>query len=74
VFISRNSLEVQKGGKEFVRSVNSKGMFSLWLLLVVAGGIVEAISPLTIKGTKFFDSTGKQVFFKGEFRARSGWG
>jgi len=31
--------------------------------LIVA---VNAISPLTIKGTKFYDANGTQVFFKGK--------
>jgi hypothetical protein len=40
-----------------------------WLLasMVVAALVLggDAISPLTIKGTKFFNSEGDQVFFKG---------
>jgi hypothetical protein len=40
-------------------------MYSLLGLFALLAGCVAAISPLTIKGTKFFDSTGTQVYFKG---------
>ena len=33
--------------------------------LVVAFSCVEAISTLSIKGAKFFNAQGQQVFFKG---------
>jgi len=42
--------------------------FCVLASLIVA---VSAISPLTIKGTKFYDANGTQVFFKGK-RSRHG--
>jgi hypothetical protein len=40
-------------------------MYSFLLLLASAAATVAAIGPLTIKGTKFFDASGTQFFFKG---------
>jgi len=45
----------------------------MYLLTLVAAAVclvlnvlsVNAIPPLTIKGTKFFNAEGEQVFFKG---------
>jgi 1,3-beta-glucanosyltransferase GAS1 len=44
-------------------------MQSIYLFLVIASIMfsVEAISPLSIKGNKFFNAEGQQVFFKGIF-------
>ena len=49
-------------------------MYSFLVLLAtsLAGG-VAAISPLTIKGTKFFDANGTQVYFKGNFDRSMEW-
>jgi hypothetical protein len=40
-------------------------MHSLLTWIALSAGAVAAISPVTIKGTKFFDATGAQVYFKG---------
>jgi hypothetical protein len=43
-----------------------------WILAVfVAAASVEAISQISIKGSKFFNAEGQQVFFKGINRLSS---
>jgi hypothetical protein len=48
-----------------VRFVTLVDMYSFLALIASLAGAVAAISPLTIKGTKFFDANGTQVYFKG---------
>lgn len=47
------------------RFVTLVPMHSLLTWIALSAGAVAAISPVTIKGTKFFDATGAQVYFKG---------
>jgi hypothetical protein len=43
-----------------------------WILVVfLAAASVEAISQISIKGSKFFNAEGQQVFFKGIIRLSS---
>jgi len=45
-----------------------------WIVtLLFAVSSVEAISVLSIKGSKFFNAEGEQVFFKGKIYSVSGW-
>jgi hypothetical protein len=42
----------------------SSELFAVALFYAVLG-VTSAISPLSIKGTKFFNADGEQVYFKG---------
>jgi hypothetical protein len=43
-------------------------IIELVLIWLAAGilGLVEAISPISVKGTKLYDEDGNQFFIKGE--------
>jgi 1,3-beta-glucanosyltransferase GAS1 len=45
---------------------------SILLALEVLLSFAVAISPIHITGTKFFDSNGNQIFFKGILRLKKG--
>jgi len=57
-------LDVRFCGREVLGMVNSR-LLGLCGLLVWFGFGGDAISTLSITGTKFYDTSGQQVFFKG---------